>query len=58
MLLRFNLKILKQIKRLKLRSQSYAQRMLKPRFGPALPEPFKTPKTEYVKPLPPIYQTK
>tara|TARA_A100001201_G_scaffold143244_1_gene144073 strand:+ start:3089 stop:4426 length:1338 start_codon:yes stop_codon:yes gene_type:complete len=38
--------------------QSYAQRMLKPEFGPALPEPFKTPKTEYIKPLPPIYQTK
>lgn len=39
-------------------TQSYAQRMLKPRFGPALPAPFKTPKTEYIKPLPPIYQTK
>lgn len=40
------------------KTQAYAQRMLKPRFGPALPKPFKTPKTEYVKPLPPIYQTK
>ena len=40
------------------KSQAYAQRMLKPRFGPALPKPFKTPKTEYVKPQPPIYQTK
>lgn len=40
------------------KNQSYAQRMLKPEFGPALPEPFKTPKTEYIKPLPPIYQTK
>ena len=39
-------------------TQSYAQRMLKPRFAPALPAPFKTPKTEYIKPLPPIYQTK
>ena len=36
------------------KNQSYAQRMLKPRFGPKLPEPFKVPKTEYVKPLPPI----
>jgi len=40
------------------KTQSYAQRMLKPRFGPALPAPFKTPKTEYIKPLPPIYQTR
>ena len=39
-------------------SQSFAQRMLKPRFGPALPEPFKTPKTEYIEPKPPIYHTK
>ena len=40
------------------KTQSYAQRMLKPRFGPALPAPFKTPKTEYVKPKPPIYHSK
>jgi len=40
------------------KNQSFAQRMLKPRFGPALPEPFKTPKTEYIKPKPPIYHTK
>ena len=40
------------------KTQSYAQRMLKPRFGPALPAPFKTPKTEYIKPLPPIYHSK
>ena len=40
------------------KTQSYAQRMLKPRFGPALPAPFKTPKTEYIKPLPPIYHTR
>lgn len=40
------------------KTQSYAQRMLKPRFGPALPAPFKTPKTEYIKPLPPIYHSR
>lgn len=40
------------------KNQSYAQRMLKPRFGPALPVPFKTPKTEYIKPRAPIYQSK
>ena len=40
------------------KTQSYAQRMLKPRFGPALPVPFKTPKTEYIQPKPPIYHTK
>ena len=39
-------------------NQSYAQRMLEPVFGPALPAPFKTPKTEYVEPLPPIPATK
>lgn len=45
-------------RRFEAKTQSYAQRMLKPVFGPALPEPFKTPKTEYVKPLDPIYHTK
>jgi rRNA-processing protein FCF1 len=40
------------------KTQSFAQRMLKPRFGPALPEPFKTPKTEYIEPKLPIYHTK
>ena len=40
------------------KTQSYAQRMLKPRFGPALPAPFKTPKTEYIKPKQPIYHTR
>ena len=40
------------------KSQAYAQRMLKPVFGPKLPKPFKIPKTKYVKPQPPIYQTK
>lgn len=39
-------------------TQSYAQRMLEPKFAPALPAPFETPKTEYIKPLPPLYQTK
>ena len=40
------------------KSQAYAQRMLKPVFGPELPKPFKTPRTEYIKPKPPIYSTK
>lgn len=45
-------------KKFEAKSQAYAQRMLKPVFGPALPQPFKTPKTKYIKPKPPIYSTK
>ena len=47
-----------EAKKFEAESQAYAQRMLKPVFGPALPKPHATPKTEYVKPQPPIYQTK
>lgn len=39
------------------KTKIYAQRMLKPVFGPDLPVPFATPKTEYIKPLRPIYPT-
>ena len=47
-----------EAKKFEAESQAYAQRMLKPVFGPALPKPHATPKTKYVKPKPPIYQTK
>ena len=47
-----------EAKKFEAQSQAYAQRMLKPVFGPALPKPYATPKTEFIKPKPPIYQTK
>ena len=47
-----------EAKKFEAESQAYAQRMLKPVFGPALPKPFATPKTKFVKPQLPIYQTK
>ena len=39
------------------KTQIHAQRMLKPVFGPDLPVPFATPKTEYIRPLRPLYPT-
>ena len=47
-----------QIKGYNATAALYQQRPLPPKKPPALPKPFKTPTTNYVKPLPPVHASK